>query len=308
MNGSQRRESQIFSESDQMAFLVDATTRVLVQGLTGQMGRYAVGQMRQSGAEIVAGVTPGKRGQTVEGIPVFDDVAEAVHQTGANASILFVPAGMLVAAALECIAARLSPIVLMVDGVAAEDSIRMVQAAQRAGVILIGPNSPGVISPGHGMLGALRPNFFLKGPVAVISRSGGMMSTISATLTEAGVGQTTCVGVGGDLVIGFDIPAAALLAEADEKTEALVVFGELGTTQEERLGRMVQSGSITKPVIAYIAGVAARPGIRYSHAGAMTDQSSSSGLAKREMLASSGVFVVDRYTEIPRLVRSLMSR
>src|SRR4051812_1533924 len=208
-----------------MAFLVDRDTRVVVQGLTGASGRMGAGMMRDGGATIVAGVTPGKGGQAVDGIPVFDTVEEA-RDAGGTASILFVPAGLLRDAALEAMAAGMDPIVLMVDGVPLDLSLELVAAARAHGVTLVGPNSPGVISPGRSLLGALRPDFYAEGDVAVISRSGGMMTTICHELTRAGRGQSTCVGVGGDAVIGLDMPAAARLAEADQQTERILVFGE----------------------------------------------------------------------------------
>jgi succinyl-CoA synthetase alpha subunit len=213
-----------------MAFLIDRETRIVVQGLTGATGRLGAEMMQAGGATIVAGVTPGKGGADVDGIPVFDTVEEA-KQVGGTASILFVPAGLLRDAALEAIDAGMDPIVLMVDGVPLDVSLELVSAARAAGVTLIGPNSPGVISPGQSLLGALRPDFYAPGRVALISRSGGMMTTIAYQLTQAGLGQSTCVGVGGDAVIGLDVPAAALLAQADPETDRMLVFGEVGTRQ-----------------------------------------------------------------------------
>jgi succinyl-CoA synthetase alpha subunit len=279
-----------------MAFLVDERTRIVVQGLTGSTGRMAAEMMRAAGAEIVAGVTPGKGGESVDGIPVFDTVEEA-RETGANASILFVPAGLLRDAALEAFAARMDPVVLMVDGVPLDVSLELVSVAAERGVRLIGPNSPGVISPGKSLLGALRADFYSPGEVAIISRSGGMMTTIAYELTKAGIGQSTCVGVGGDAVIGLDIPTAALLAEADPETTKILVFGEVGTGQEERLAGLVRDGSIRKPVYAYVAGASAPAGKRYSHAGASADDAGGGAAAKRRSLADAGVAVLERYTD-----------
>jgi succinyl-CoA synthetase alpha subunit len=279
-----------------MAFLIDEQTKVVVQGLTGASGRMGAGMMQEGGATIVAGVTPGKGGQEVEGIPVFDTVQEA-KDAGGTASILFVPAALLRDAALEAMAAGLDPIVLMVDGVPLDLSLELVAAAKAYGVTLIGPNSPGLISPGKSLLGALRPDFFSQGEVAVISRSGGMMSTICYQLTQAGLGQSTCVGVGGDAVIGLDVPAAARLAQADEQTAKIFLFGEVGTSQEERLAVMVREGEITKPVYAYIAGATAPAGRRYSHAGASAEGESGGAQAKRRVLAEAGITVLDRYIE-----------
>lgn len=279
-----------------MAFLIDAHTKIVVQGLTGSTGQMAAEMMKAGGSQIVAGVTPGKGGQQVEGIPVFDTVLEA-KDAGGTASILFVPAGLLRDAGLEAIDAGMDPIVLMVDGVPLDLSLELVSVARERGVRLIGPNSPGVISPGKSLLGALRADFYSPGEVALISRSGGMMTTIAFELTKAGVGQSTCVGVGGDAVIGLDMPAAALLAEADPETSKILVFGEVGTGQEERLAALVRNGEIRKPVFAYVAGASAPAGKRYSHAGASADDAGGGAEAKRQALASAGITVLDRYID-----------
>lgn len=280
-----------------MAFLVHEETRVVVQGLTGRSGRMSAEMMAAAGSRIVAGVTPGRGGESVDGIPVFDTVGEA-KDAGGTASILFVPAALLRDAALEAIAAGMDPIVLMVDGVPLDVSLELVAAARAAGVSLIGPNSPGVISPGKCLLGALRADFYSPGDVAVISRSGGMMTTIAHELARGGNGQSTCIGVGGDSVIGTDVTMAARLAEADEQTRKIVVFGEVGTSQEERLAAMVQAGEITKPVFAYVAGMAAPRGKRYSHAGASTGETGGGAEDKRRILREAGVTVLERYTQL----------
>jgi len=279
-----------------MAFLIDADTRIVVQGLTGATGRLGAEMMQAGGAKIVAGVTPGKRGELVDGIPVFDTVDEAV-EAGGTASILFVPAALLRDAALEAIEAGMDPIVLMVDGVPLDVSLELVAAAEHRGVTLIGPNSPGVISPGRSLLGALRAEFYSPGTIAFISRSGGMMTTIAYQLTLAGLGQSTCVGVGGDAVIGLDVSAAALLAQNDPETDRLLIFGEVGTGQEERLAQLVRDGAITKPVYAYIAGAAAPAGKRYSHAGASADEHGGGAERKRSILRDAGITVLDRYID-----------
>ncbi len=279
-----------------MAFLVDTETRIVVQGLTGATGQMAAGMMRAGGAKIVAGVTPGKGGAKIGETPIFDTVEESV-QEGATASILFVPAGLLRDAALEAIDAGMDPIVLMVDGVPLDLSLELVGVARERGVTLIGPNSPGVISPGRSLLGALRPEFYSPGDIALISRSGGMMTTIAYQLTRSGRGQSTCVGVGGDAVIGLDMPAAALLAQDDPETSKLLIFGEVGTGQEERLAGLVRGGQVSKPVYAYIAGAAAPAGKRYSHAGASADETSGSAEEKCRVLRESGVTVLERYVD-----------
>jgi succinyl-CoA synthetase alpha subunit len=279
-----------------MAFIVDNETKIVVQGLTGATGRMAAGMMNAGGAQIVAGVTPGRGGASVDEIPVFDTVVEA-KAAGGTASILFVPAGLLRDAALEAIDAGMDPIVLMVDGVPLDLSLELVSTARNRGVTLIGPNSPGVISPGKSLLGALRADFYSPGDVALISRSGGMMTTIAYQLTQAGLGQSTCVGVGGDAVIGLDVPAAALLAQEDPETSRILIFGEVGTGQEERLAVLVREGRVSKPVYAYIAGTAAPAGKRYSHAGASADETGGGAEGKRRLLREAGITVLDRYID-----------
>jgi succinyl-CoA synthetase alpha subunit len=279
-----------------MSVLVDKDTKLCVSGITGREGTFHATNNRKYGTQVVSGVTPGKGGQEVEGIPVFDTVEEAA-EAGGTASILFVPAALLRDAALEAMAAGMDPIVLMVDGVPLDLSLELVAAARSYGVTLIGPNSPGLISPGKSLLGALRPDFYAQGDVAVISRSGGMMTTICYQLTQAGVGQSTCVGVGGDAVIGLDMPAAARLAEADPQTSKILVFGEVGTSQEERLAEIVRGGEITKPVFAYVAGATAPAGRRYSHAGASAEGESGGAQTKRDVLAAAGITVLDRYID-----------
>lgn len=288
-----------------MSFLVDENTRVLVQGITGVLGRFVVTMMIDHGLTPVAGVTPGRGGTSVSGVPVFDSVEAAIASEGVTASLVMVPAAGLRDAVLEAIESGISPIVLMVDGVPLGLSEELLRVARDHGVIIIGPNSPGVITPGKCLLGALHPAKFAAGDIAVISRSGGMMSTIAHTLSSAGLGTSTCLGIGGDSVIGLDMPAAALLAENDPDSRAIVVFGEIGTSQEERLGDLVRTGAITKPVIVYIAGAAAPAGIRYSHAGAKSDGESGTALWKRQRLADDGVRVVERYVDIPAAIAAV---
>jgi succinyl-CoA synthetase alpha subunit len=285
-----------------MPFLVDAGTRVAVQGATGRLGTLTVELLRDSGTEPLVGVTPGKGGTTVGGLPIVDTMSEAAER-GANASIVLVPAMLLEDAVMEAVDAGMDPIVAMVDGVPIGISMRIAAAARARGVTLIGPNSPGVISPGVAMLAALRSSFYERGSIAVLSRSGGMMTTIANTLTTADIGQSTCVGVGGDAVIGLDLVEAASLAEADPETTGIVVFGEVGTTQEQRLADAVRDGRVTKPVAAYIAGVSARTGVRYSHAGASSEGAGSGAAAKRAALAGAGADVVTSYKEIVDAIR-----
>jgi succinyl-CoA synthetase alpha subunit len=280
-----------------MAFLVDESTRIVIQGITGRLGRKGLEMMRAAGSAVVAGVTPGRGGDNVEGVRVFDTVEEARVEAGANASILFVPGLRLRDAALEAIAARMDPIVLMVDGVPINSALDIVAAATQAGVRVIGPNSPGVISPGLSLLGALDARFYRRGNVAVVSRSGGMMTTVAHALTSAGIGQSTCVGIGGDSIIGLDLVQSVQLAEQDDGTSAIVIYGEVGTGQEHRLAAYL-AGAPLKPVHAYIAGIQAVADIRYSHAGAKIEAATGTAQSKREALAAAGAQVVSSYPEL----------
>ena len=289
-----------------MSFLVDADTRVVVQGITGQLGQFVARMMEDHDLAPVAGVTPGRGGERVGTVPVFDTIEEAHREAGANASLVLVPAHGLRDAVLEAIEGGMNPTVLMVDGVPLGLSEELLGAARLAGITIIGPNSPGVISPDKCLLGALHPAKFAAGDIAVISRSGGMMSTIAYTLSMSGMGTSTCLGIGGDSVIGLDMGEAALLAENDDDSRAIVVFGEIGTGQEERLAGLVETGFITKPVVAYIAGAAAPAGIRYSHAGAKVDGTDGSAQSKKRVLADGGVHVVDRYVNIPEVLTALL--
>lgn len=282
-----------------MSFLVDRSTRVLIQGITGQLGSVVIDLMARSGFAPVAGVSPGRGGRQVKGVPVFDTVAEAVDRTQANASLVLVPAGRLRDASDEAIDAGIDTIVLMVDGVPIATSLAITRAARAAGVTLLGPNTAGVITPGEAMVGALNPEQFPPGDFALISRSGGMMSTIAHTLGRVGLGLSTAVGIGGDTIIGLDMPQAVRLADDDPATAGIVIFGEIGGAQEQRVAELVATGVVTKPVIAYIAGVAAPTGIRYSHAGAQADGDGGTAAAKRASMARAGIRVVDRYVDIP---------
>lgn len=289
-----------------MSFLVNADTRVLVQGMTGSLGATVLELMARGGHTPVAGVTPGKGGQRLAGVPVFDTVSQAVDATGADASLALVPAAGLLDAALEAIDADLRVVALMVDGVPIGTTVEMLDAARNSATTLVGPNSPGVISPGKCLLGALDPDRFRPGRVAVISRSGGMMSTIAHCLAESGVGTSTCVGIGGDALIGLDMLTAVGLADDDPDTDAIVVYGEVGTGQEEALAAAIARGQVATPVVAYVAGATAPTGIRYSHAGAMSEGETGGAVCKKRALHDAGATVVDRYVDIPSALRAVL--
>ena len=288
-----------------MAFLVDIDTRIVVQGLTGSTGQMAAEMMKTAGAKIVAGVTPGKGGQTSDGVPVFDTVDEA-KEAGGTASILFVPAGLLRDAALEALDAGMDPIVLMVDGVPLDISLELVAVARERGVTLIGPNSPGVISPGKSLLGALRDDFYSPGDVALISRSGGMMTTIAYELTKVGIGQSTCVGIGGDPIIGSSFTDLLELFQNDPRTDVIMMIGEIGGRAEEEAAEFFKK-RMTKPIVAFIAGQTAPPGRRMGHAGAIIEGSAGTAAEKMKTLQQAGIRVAKSPEALGETVASVFS-
>ncbi|MHC4947054.1 MAG: succinate--CoA ligase subunit alpha [Planctomycetota bacterium] len=302
-----------------MAILIDQTRRVLVQGITGREGRARTKLMREFGTDVVAGCTPGKGGQDVEGVPVFDTVADAIATVGAvDISVVFVPARLVKAAAIEAIEAGVRLLVLVPDRVPLWDAMEIAAAAEGSGAAFVGPNTLGVISPGRGVVGmiggradAARRWFNEPVPgrtVGVISRSGGMTSSCGYYLSRAGVGLSTLVHVGGDSVIGLPIPDVAERFEADDETDAIVVFGEIGGSQEERLAELITAGRVTKPVIAYIGGAAAREGTRFSHAGAIIEGDRGTHAGKTAALRAAGATVVPGFGDLPAAAVEVLGR
>ena len=289
-----------------MAILIDQNKRVLVQGITGREGRARTKLMLGMGTNVICGVTPGKGGQDVDGVPVFNNVAEAMRECGPiDISVVFVPAPLVKGAAIEAIEAGVKLVVLVPDRVPVWDAMAVAKCATAHGAGFVGPNTLGVLSPGRGSLGMIGGNaesakkWFKKGPVGVISRSGGMTSSCAYYIGQAGVGMSTLVHVGGDQVLGLRIPDVALLFEDDPETEAIVIFGEIGGAQEEDLAALIQAGKVTKPVVAYIGGKAAREGIRFSHAGAIIEGGKGTHAGKVEALKAAGVTVVDAFGDLP---------
>jgi len=283
-----------------MSILADEGTRVVVQGLTGTQGRFHGLRNRAYGTQVVAGVTPGRKGADVEGIPVFDTVAEAVDATGADASLLFVPAPRAAAAVVEAAEAGVRLVICITEGIPAHDEARMVETLSRhhPGTTLIGPNCPGVISPGRCNIGITPGEIALGGgPVGVVSRSGTLTYEALWELTRKGIGQSTCVGIGGDPVPGTGFIDCLRLFEEDDETGAVVIIGEIGGTEEEQAAAFVAS-DMTKPVLACIAGVTAPPGRRMGHAGAIISGSKGTARAKIEALRAAGVEVVANPTEL----------
>lgn len=296
-----------------MAILVDETTRVLVQGITGREGRARARLMREYGTRLVAGCTPGRGGETVDGVPVFDTVAEATEAAGPfDASVIYVPAPLVKDAALEAISAGVKLTVLVGDRVPAWDVLEIVRAAERAGVDFLGPNTLGVLSVGRGVLGmiggraASAREWFKAGPVGVVSRSGGMTSSTGYYLSKAGVGLSTLVHVGGESIVGLPMPAVVRRFQDDPETRAIALFGEIGGSQEERIAELMAAGEVTKPVVAYVGGRAATSGVRFSHAGAIVEGGRGTHEGKVAALRAAGAVVVDRFDELPAAAARLI--
>jgi succinyl-CoA synthetase alpha subunit len=296
-----------------MSILIDATKRVLVQGITGREGQTRTQLMKEYGTQIVAGVTPGKGGVEVEGVPVFDTVREAWDQSGPiDISVLFIPAPLVKSAALEAIEAGVQLLVLIPDRVPIYDVLVIAQAAKSSGARFVGPNTLGVLSPEKAVLGMIggraesARSWFIPGPVGISSRSGGITSAMAHYLAQQGIGATTLVHVGGDVVVGLPHPEVALLYEDDPDTKAIVIFGEIGGTQEERLADLVEAGAVTKPVVAFIGGKAAKTGTRFSHAGAIVEGGRGTYEGKVERLREVGVTVVDEFGDLPVVTNTVL--
>lgn len=288
-----------------MAVLIDKNTRVLVQGITGREGEFHTRQMLDYGTQVVAGVTPGKGGQEILGVPVFDTVQQAVKATGADASVVFVPAPFAADAVLEAADAGVRVIVCITEGIPVQDAMKATAAVRQKGVRLIGPNCPGLITAGQCKIGILPGNIFTPGPVGLISRSGTLTYEIVDLLTKAGLGQSTCVGIGGDPVLGSTFVDLLPLFEEDEDTQAIVLVGEIGGSDEEIAAEYIRT--MRKPVIGFISGRTAPPGKRMGHAGAIISGRTGTPQAKVDALRSAGVPVADALYEIPDLVRRALA-
>jgi succinyl-CoA synthetase alpha subunit len=295
-----------------MSILVDEHSRVLVQGITGREGMIRTRLMKDYGTQIVAGVTPGRGGDEVQGIPVYDTVQEAWEKTGpVDISVIFVPASLVKNAALEAIDAGVKLLVIVPDRVPIYDVLEISHSAKEKKACFVGPNTLGLVSPGKAVLGMIggraerAREWFRPGSIGVSSRSGGMTSAISYYMTEAGLGQSTIVHVGGDAVVGLSHPEVMELFEQDSQTEMAAMFGEIGTTQEERVADLIENGKFTKPLIAFIGGKAAKSGTRFSHAGAIVEGTRGSYDSKVKRLKEVGVHVVDSVSDMPKVASKL---
>ena len=288
-----------------MAILVDETTKVVVSGLTGREGRFHSLRNRDDGTKIVAGVTPGKAGQDVEGIPVFDTIADAVAETGANTSLIFVPPRFATEAILEAADSELRLVVCITEGIPVRDMARTASYLRGKPSALVGPNCPGVISPGRSNVGIIPGEICIPGRVGLVSRSGTLTYQIVHELTQRGIGQSTCVGMGGDPVHGVGFLESLALFNWDPETDLVVMIGEIGGDDEERAADYIAQ-EMTKPVVGYIAGFTAPPGKRMGHAGAIVTGSRGTAQAKADALEAAGVRVGRTPTEVAALVETAL--
>jgi succinyl-CoA synthetase alpha subunit len=287
-----------------MSIIVDGNSRVVVQGITGREGSFHTAAMLDYGTKVVAGVTPGKGGQKVEGVPVYNTVAAAIAEHGANTSITFVPARFARDAVLEAIEAGIRTVVVIADGVPQKDTIEFIARARNKGdITLVGPNCPGVISPAsRTKVGIMPGHVFSPGRVGIASRSGSLTNEIAWHITRAGLGQSTCIGVGGDPVIGLDFVQALEMFRSDDETESVVLIGEIGGGAEESAARYIIESNYPKPVVAYIAGKMAPAGKRMGHAGAIIMGEAGTARSKIDAFTAAKVLVADRPSEITRLL------
>ncbi|HEU4832710.1 MAG TPA: succinate--CoA ligase subunit alpha [Actinomycetota bacterium] len=288
-----------------MTILVDEGTKVVVAGITGSEGTFHSLRNRSYGTDVVAGVTPGKGGQDVDGIPVFDTVEDAVAATGANTSLLFVPARFAAEAIYEAADAAIGLVVCITEGIPVRDMAQAGAYLRGTETVLVGPNCPGLISPGRANVGIIPGEICAAGRVGLVSRSGTLTYQIVHELTQRGIGQSTCVGMGGDPVHGIGFIGSLERFEADDETDLVVMIGEIGGDDEERAAAFIADG-MTKPVVSYIAGFTAPPGKRMGHAGAIITGSSGTAAAKAEALEAAGVGVGRTPTEVAELVRAAL--
>jgi succinyl-CoA synthetase alpha subunit len=289
-----------------MSVLVNNETRLLVQGLTGKEGTFHTRQAVSYGTKVVAGVTPGKGGSEVDGIPVFNTVAEAVEKTGANASVIFVPPPFAADAVMEAAAAEVPLVVCITEGVPALEMVKVKKFLDNGRTRLIGPNCPGIITPGECKIGIMPGHIHIPGPVGVVSRSGTLTYEAVDQLTRLDIGQSTCVGIGGDQIIGTNFIDMLGLFQDDPDTKAVVMIGEIGGTAEEEAAEFVTK-SVTKPVVAFIAGQTAPPGRRMGHAGAIISGGKGTAAEKMKALKEAGIHVVETPAVIGETVRKVMA-
>lgn len=290
-----------------MSILAFKDTQVLIQGITGKAARHHTENMLAYGTRIVAGTRPGAGGQKVAGVPVYDTVAEALEQHRIDASILFIPAKAVKDSALEALRAGIKLLVIVTEHVPLHDALVIMEEKEKQGAVIIGPNTPGMISPPEKtILGFVPTRYFVPGPMGVASRSGTLTYELVSRLTAAGIGQSTCIGVGGDRVVGLRFPEVLLRFEEDPQTRAVLLVGEIGGTMEEEAAELVGKGQVTKPVIAYLAGQTAPEGMKLGHAGAIVDGGRGAMKTKIEVLVNHGVRVARQPAEAIELAQKVL--
>jgi len=296
-----------------MAILIDEKTKVLVQGITGRTGSFATRYMLEYGTNVVAGVTPGRQGERVWGIPVYNTVAEAIEEHGAvDASLITVPGDIVKGAFLEAIGAGIKTMVMPVERVPLHDILEMIAYVRQKDVKIVGPGSFGVMSPGRAVIGwiggslELAGEAYKPGRVGVISRSGGQTTTLSWNISKSGLGVSTAIHVGAEAIVGLTEAELLILFQEDHETDAVALFGEIGTIQEEEAAEAIQEGKFTKPLVAYIAGARLPSGIRYSHASAIVERGRGSAESKLRALKNVGAHVIDKPEEIGYILSQLL--
>jgi succinyl-CoA synthetase alpha subunit len=287
-----------------VAIVVDKDTRLVVQGATGREGSFHTLRNRAYGTQVVAGVTPGKGGADLEGIPIFDTVAEAVAETGANTTMVFVPARFATDAIYEAVDSGIGSVICIAEGLAAHEMLRVYNYIRPKGITMLGPNCPGALSPDKANVGIIPAEIFREGPIGVVSRSGTLTYQIGHELTQRGLGNSTIVGIGGDAVVGSSFIDILQRFQADEETEVIVMVGEIGGDEEEKAAAFIEA-EVTKPVVAYIAGFTAPPGKTMGHAGAIISGSSGTAQAKKDALEARGVRVGTTPTEVAELAAEI---
>ncbi len=288
-----------------MGILVDENTRVLVQGITGRDGSFHAKKMAEYGTKVLGGVTPGKGGTTIEGFPVFNSMEEAVRKTGANTSIIFVPAKFAYDAIIEAVDAGVELVVIITEGIPVLDMIKVRDYVKDKNVTLIGPNCPGVISPGKAKVGILPAHIFKQGNIGVVSRSGTLTYEIVSHISKNGMGQSTCVGIGGDPVVGSNFLDILFLFSKDPDTEAVVIIGEIGGSDEEIAAKWIKE-NFKKPVVGFIAGKTAPPGKRMGHAGAIISGSEGTAEEKIKAFKENGIEVAEEPSQVAEILKKLL--
>ncbi len=293
-----------------MAIFIDENTKLLVQGITGRDGSFHTGQMMEYGTKVVGGVTPGKGGQFFEGpdgatVPIFDEMEEAVEATGANTSVVYVPPAFAADAVMEAVAAGVDLVVAITEGIPVLDMTRVYPFVQEHGARLVGPNCPGLLSPGKSKVGIMPGQITRQGTVGVVSRSGTLTYEVVYQLTQADIGQSTCVGIGGDPIIGTNFIDCLSAFEADDQTDGVVMIGEIGGTDEQDAAAFVRE-TMSKPVVGFIAGQTAPPGRRMGHAGAIISGSAGTAAEKMEAFDEHGIGVAERPSDLVGLLQSAL--